>query len=324
MNTPLGNPLHLFRAILREATYLPDNAARIFHAKHVAAAFRQHRSEAEKNDRCLSALPSKQEAYYLKRARKYLYMLQRANQGYLKNLENVLRMTYARKGKRRRKLMEDLMARDTTDVKLLPDSFKQWKPPNEFAVLLRKQNKIQDYFDRRSIKPMPKIPALTTSNKPFPKRRALKMMRKWYARHAQIIQVPLTEAEWSSIYLKATSKMDGYTKVKQGRRSLASVSVFAADDEELSLQDELEFIGSTSTQKAAPQHSVRVKKLLGNPHKLTRRFMRRTVRRSILQTSPTLITDIEAGKLAPRWDLGTKPHYQPQKATTSQSLSLFY
>jgi len=84
---------HLFRAILREATYLPDQQARIYVATHAAARFREY-SPGHKPDDVLKQRRHSQ----LDNARKSLSELRRANQGELKPLLKLLHLTYARIG----------------------------------------------------------------------------------------------------------------------------------------------------------------------------------------------------------------------------------
>lgn len=149
------------------------------------------------------------------------------------------------------------------------------------------------------------------------------MAKKWYAKNAAIIQAPLTEAEWLMIYRKVTGQTEDAETFVQKRRQVAFARVFAIEDDEPGLRDEVEFLGCTSTQRGPPQQSRRIRSLLGNPHKFTRRFLRRIMQRTVLQASPTLVADVKTGKLAPRWDLGSKPHIQPQAVTLSQSLTMF-
>lgn len=98
----------LFRATLRECSYLPDPIARDYMREHVVHRYRRSRI-SHRSDPDLA-----------RSARHGLSVLQRANQGYQRPLEKVLFMSYGRTGKRRHELLAELMKpqvpRDTAAV----------------------------------------------------------------------------------------------------------------------------------------------------------------------------------------------------------------
>src|ERR1700761_2170758 len=87
---------HLFRALIRECTYLPDVFARQWMRQHIASRFRtyvfktwQHQQKGKIDIE--QRLKEKREE-----ARKALSSLQRANAGHMKCLLKVLFMAYGR------------------------------------------------------------------------------------------------------------------------------------------------------------------------------------------------------------------------------------
>ncbi|KIW14114.1 hypothetical protein PV08_06895 [Exophiala spinifera] len=104
------NPVHLYRSLLREATYLPLPQCRTFVKDHITASFRRYlpkyaNSDAPKS-RSGNPITFERQTKLLHRGRKFLSSLRRANEGYTAHVEKVLRMTYGRVGPRRYALLE--------------------------------------------------------------------------------------------------------------------------------------------------------------------------------------------------------------------------
>ncbi|CAI7647079.1 unnamed protein product [Penicillium glandicola] len=89
---------HLFRATLRECTYLPDPIARNYMKNHIISRYRAASSRSPK------AGPQAVHA-----ARNALSVLRRANEGYSWPLEKVLLLSYGRTGRRRHELLAKLL-----------------------------------------------------------------------------------------------------------------------------------------------------------------------------------------------------------------------
>ncbi|KAK7548610.1 hypothetical protein IWX49DRAFT_501089 [Phyllosticta citricarpa] len=108
----------LLRALLREATYLPDPAARQFVRRHVLSAFDKYRIKPETPDSELDSLKFSPERIHEKfrQARKGLSQLRRANEGELRPLERILNWTYGRDGPYRYELLrKQLLIPDPLD-----------------------------------------------------------------------------------------------------------------------------------------------------------------------------------------------------------------
>lgn len=125
---------HTYRNLLREATYLPDPIARKYMLEHVRERYRVHwpyiptantgevpgvrisASHGGDNPNTyqqplasIMTLNKFQLAAADRRARQLLYLLRRANDGYLKALSRVLMLSYGRTGERRYELLEPLI-----------------------------------------------------------------------------------------------------------------------------------------------------------------------------------------------------------------------
>lgn len=101
----------LYRALLRQCTYLPDPAARKYMWTYVTGRFHAYCSAFIAPDGCVTYPRRKKRiSDALKGARKGLKYLQRANDGHTQHLYTILAMTYGRVGKRKRQLMTKLQA----------------------------------------------------------------------------------------------------------------------------------------------------------------------------------------------------------------------
>ena len=112
-------PIHLFRALLRETTYLPDSAARLYFRQHIISRFKAYQPAARSLPSWETGTkPYKRLRPYVIReraikkqmeGRKALTVLRRANNGDISCLEKVLLHTYGRIGKRRHELLGHLL-----------------------------------------------------------------------------------------------------------------------------------------------------------------------------------------------------------------------
>lgn len=121
-------PLHLLRALLREASYLPDATARTYFSRYILARFKayqprhnatssaaldavqryRHRSFKRRH----TAIIHERTRPLLAKGRKGLNFLRRANQGEIPCLEKVLLFAYGRLGRRKYALLGDILKPD--------------------------------------------------------------------------------------------------------------------------------------------------------------------------------------------------------------------
>lgn len=214
-------PLQLYRALLREATYLPDPAAREWVHQHVVRRFKQRKDET-KSDRIHSLV---------RNARKGLGKLQRANLGAHKEIQHVLMYTYGRAGPRRRKLIERIMnssktvsevpAKDRRSVQPVSIEASASEIPlytdRRFAsqITIKSENGeykctlsqqfplikalLQSQIAQAKVRPMkssiksPNLlaPATNLWNNPMPRKRLKNMVKDWHATLVDKLLPPL-------------------------------------------------------------------------------------------------------------------------------------
>jgi len=150
------------------------------------------------------------------------------------------------------------------------------------------------------------------------------MIKAWYAKHAHLLMPPLTEKEWLDVYQSATDTKQNPKEAKSNRRPAATATVFAplhtaGTRDYADLQDTV----LMSSQVGKPKISNSARRIIGNPHKMTARFIRRMLLRTVIQNTPIVLADPESGKLAPRWDSTGTKHHRPVNASETQQLVLF-
>ena len=109
------SPLHLLRALYREARYLPDLAARTYVHMQIRNRFYHNRNtptstfkDPKPSDPIKADRKADRVRKLLREGRKQLLFLKRANSGETSPLTKVLEMTYGRRGKRKHELLRDL------------------------------------------------------------------------------------------------------------------------------------------------------------------------------------------------------------------------
>lgn len=133
--------LHLLRALLREATYLPDPSARSYFRRYIIGRFRAYQptqnatSQAKAfrrsgfRRRPITVIESRT-AEMQKKAQQGLNYLRRANMGERNCLQKVLLHTYGRIGRRRYALLDELIKPDPLVAAEVDQA-----DPEEFAPL---------------------------------------------------------------------------------------------------------------------------------------------------------------------------------------------
>ncbi|KIV97976.1 hypothetical protein PV10_01671 [Exophiala mesophila] len=181
----LTNPLHLYRHLLREATYLPLPNVRDYIAEHIRQSFRRYHKRqvvlstiTNTQDDTLPSNPSssslshpapfpsrtqvpgntltlQRQTTLLHNGRKFHSTLQRANAGYPRAMGKILRMSYGRTGRRRHELLDSYVAQTTrkTSTPLSPGPAKDkaspdWKIPAAMDALMQSQMMHQHQFIR--------------------------------------------------------------------------------------------------------------------------------------------------------------------------------
>ena len=194
MNRPVPSTeaLHLLRAILRECTYLPDPAARKYCRRYAAERFRARRdtpkpkNEKEKENWTFEEV--KRQRHLLHGGRKWLSGLRRANDGHIRPLEKVLRITYGRTGRRKHGLWAPLLNIEAVNDPVLLEA-QLTKPAKEALDPVLQSPRMKAYLqsqkahdtsgltnNQRRHLLKPDIPQKNAWGRPMPRKRVKNMM----------------------------------------------------------------------------------------------------------------------------------------------------
>ena len=316
----MTNALHLYRALLRECTYLPDSQARTYLRDHVIRSYRKY---LPRNHSWRKEIPFARQVALLRRGRKGLSVLRRANEGYLKPLQNVLFWTYGRKGRRRRelmdKLMEDDVPRDHKAVEALTGKEKyarDWMPPSMVMALLRSQARNGDNLDRivigsQNLKPAPAIPGQNVWGRQMPEKRVKNLMRRWYAKQVDRLLPPLPQPELERLQALSDGKIGSNEGPIPRRKQATEVSAegYPLVNEKLLLE--------------GPQKSHTFAAYVqGRPHQLSSRLLRR-IWLNIFIHVPVMTWDSAKEKWEVKWNIRGKARPQVKEASGDQAEALF-
>ena len=209
-----ASPLHIFRALLRECTYLPDPNSRKFFHDYVVSRFRAYcphpyRNSCQRFKQTKTAIQLRPRL--LKDAQKGLKSLCRANHGHPQHLSKVLAMTYGRIGPRRHELLRQLkVPHSPVNFEALKDLLRQRSDPAnqqvphpspQLLALLRSQmnRKETGYMRKLPRQSEPEIPQMNAWGRPTPIKRVRNIKRRWYAKILSRIMPPLPETEWERL-----------------------------------------------------------------------------------------------------------------------------
>ena len=225
-NADSAPTLHVFRAILRECTYLPDPTSRTFFHDYVVARFRAYcprplQDKRQSFKRTFTVLERRPKL--LKQAQRGLHMLQRGNHGHPQSLVRVLALTYGRIGPRRHELLKELKIPDSpVGIGALQDALQNNSDPvnqhvphpsRQLRALLTSQIQFApDAFSGKPVRrPDVRIPETNAWGRPLPIKRVRNIKRRWYADVLDRIMPPLPEREWDMLRQLASGekKFDG-------------------------------------------------------------------------------------------------------------------
>ncbi|KEF57594.1 uncharacterized protein A1O9_05512 [Exophiala aquamarina CBS 119918] len=225
------NPIHLYRSLLREASYLPLARCRSYVKDYIKQSFHRYQPrrdrahltipdgfpQAHKGNRELTL---QRQVALLKKGRSFLSILTRANQGSMKPFEKILSMTYGRTGRRRYELLDAFNSPVLTTRGLPPEErapeprdakrSPHWKPPAHMEALLASQAKQEGYM-LRSAKPKVKTPfqlkpATNIWGKHISERRRTNQLHEWYLNNTRGVLPPLPAQEYQELLSIATGE----------------------------------------------------------------------------------------------------------------------
>ena len=277
--------LPLFRALLRECTYLPDPAARINIRSDIVSNLRRRcpRQQPGTVPRDLKKALLDRIPTLLRDGVRNLRLLIRANRGHPDELYKVLATTYGRRGKRKHELLETLRAKDgpvmpeNLNLASSSDETKMNVPRIGKAVtaLITSQKAQREFgFDKGPIKHLkPMIDKENIWGRPLPLRRAVNKNKEWYAKTLAAILPPLSERDWNRLGDLANGRIQWQGPVP--RRTQAVVQSVAGEDDSQFFQG---FPDEAEDMLDDPMSNDLCSKGLGNvktnPHTLSPRYMR--------------------------------------------------
>ncbi|KAE8420719.1 hypothetical protein BDV36DRAFT_95814 [Aspergillus pseudocaelatus] len=192
-----------FRALLRQCSYLPDPVAKCNLHDYVVQRFRRYVIEER---RPWIRWNAERQIFLFNEAKDTLSLLQRANAGYSKPLEKVIRMAYGRKGRRRKELLSALIAPDVPanntaveEALQRPEKYEDgWEPPSIVMELLKSQqnNGILSQLNIRQVKHLePPIPKKCIWGDGVAKSRRRNIRKDWYTDVLDHLLPPLPDPD---------------------------------------------------------------------------------------------------------------------------------
>lgn len=312
------NPLHLYRALLRECSYLPHPDARTFIHDFVVSSYRRYVPEHGSKKSNLEHMSPERQIKLLHRGRSFLSTLCRANQGYTRPLEKVLKLTYGRSGTRKRTLIDELAisgetttAVNTKRTECLEKLSPKWQGSSVILDLINSEVLMQDVLDmvKGNLRSSPRIPRETIWKKPLSENRVKNLWRKWFAKMLPQLQVPVPEQEWLRLRSLSNGDLEWPTLIKRRAPSLVS-------EEKQGGQEKIVLQGPSKdfTFEAYVD---------GRPHKITQRFMRRRMTRVLKNTPMTIAKQASEGFVFKWDDGGKKSRHAVLVPDREQAITLF-
>ncbi|KAL4967618.1 uncharacterized protein BDV14DRAFT_188121 [Aspergillus stella-maris] len=296
----------ILRSLLRESSYLPDPVARGASQDQILRRFR--RFHEDKRDHI------KEDTERLKNlhreSRKTLYLLQRANEGYLKSLEKVLKLAYGRTGRRRTEFLNKLLALDAPQDSEAVDSLvnrpamfeEGWEPPKVVVELMNSQRNnpfVNQINERRLVKRSePPVDVKNSWGRHMPMVRKRNIRIRWYNDVLGALLPPLPDAELQVLDGLIAGEIP-WSLPKRRARPRSEVQEASDKDPRGEAIRQVLTDGPQKEGTFGPYVD-------GRPHNITRRYMIRLWRR-ISCLVPRQHWDAEFKKWTFNWDSMSQP-----------------
>ncbi|OAA65165.1 hypothetical protein SPI_01952 [Niveomyces insectorum RCEF 264] len=213
MSAPMGlpqprNAVHIYRHLLREASYLPPVCrARI--EPRIRLRFRRHRRDPAPDKR-------------LRQASHDLRFLRAANHGDMTRMRKIVQLAFGRIGWRYHELMRRLRQPDQPDsaaqleadlrrVRAADDWLDRWDTEKLLAFARsQSQYKLRDsprpQASAKRLDPAEAVPATNAWGRPFAEKPARTKLRKWWKSLARRSLPPVPQGEWELLKQLATGQ----------------------------------------------------------------------------------------------------------------------
>ncbi|KAL9607674.1 MAG: hypothetical protein Q9167_007434 [Letrouitia subvulpina] len=301
----------LYRALLRQSSYLPDSAARNYVRSYVISRFRGYypRKRTANGDPIIHhkpALSDERLRTVLKSARKSLKFLQRANDGHPKQLTKVLSLTYGRTGKRKRQIIRLLQNPLSTANANATYELKGSRLSDELQAIIRVQIKqpASSYLGRALKGQLPDIPEESIWQRPLSRNRQKSVRKKWLAKILDKIMPPLEEQEWNKLRDLALGTAQWEGPIAARPKSGPFFSPFNEVDE--GIQPKFNAIINPWIPKRLTSSTERIVEdgrhpdFKSRPHRLTTKYMR-GIWQTIFRQCPKLHWDDKSKKWQVIW-----------------------
>lgn len=228
--------LHVYRALLREISYLPDEEVRRYAYEFACDTFDRNRfrHSIKKAKGNFEKEPSERRsiAEDCKEARQELSILQRANRGQVVPLIKVFRQAYGRQGHRRFELVEYMRQNplpffECDSKSPRPESTKPVHDYSALPVTAAFEALVMAHAEKGSIKPVrqvqPKPPELTTQGAPTSEKRRIKIAHAWVneVRAKLMPPLPPIEREWLRRLALGQEPWTGMVRRRAGHEAIA-------------------------------------------------------------------------------------------------------
>jgi hypothetical protein len=320
---------HVYRALLRAATYLPDAAAREYVHGHVVHRFRsvsdKIKYRMKQGQPCEDLIRRYHSPKHIGAARKASRQLERAGLGSMEDLKKVLLLTYGRTGKRRRELMAKLIRPEESTLPQDQGALEQlihqprgaepprFSPTSKIMALVKSQQSNQPLEVAKAVirHLAPRIPKENTWGRPVPLKLRASIERRHLASVLDRILPPLPEHEWNRLRDLSTGAIPvenpPLRRSNAGRRPVAGdendakvlkyftapVNEHASDFDDVRVDAE-----QGATCWATPFRDVEIPR--SSHHTFTPRYMRRLYA-SIWNMTPTMSQDPDTKKWVTKW-----------------------
>lgn len=235
---PSGPTLHVYRGLLRQASYLPP-ICRPYVRQQIVSRFRRHARDPP-------ACP--QTRRRLRQACHDLRFLYAANNGLVDNLYRILLLVFGRTGSRRRLLVHSLVrpdpptssaqleaaiardtqartytAKDGSLTQRAPDWLDKWDTRKLRALAASQAKRGPAHSPRPDIKasqtdPAARLPLTNIWERPLPAVLARSKLRKEYVRLVNRILPPLPASDWATLRALALGHADSSTLCQMPQR----------------------------------------------------------------------------------------------------------
>ncbi|KAI9805087.1 MAG: hypothetical protein M1825_000921 [Sarcosagium campestre] len=294
------DPLHLFRALTRECSYLFDPEARSYLQSHIASRFRAYRTRDQLHEADDDMLIKINKLHA--RARKTLSILRRANAGEASSIVHVLHHAYGRSGRRRHHLLKPLLQLDPPNTS---EELELTKTPNpqkrgdltdwpstssalRALVSSQCERRVGESIGKLIRRTTPDVPKLNKWGRSLPRKREVNIRERFFKNQLLDNALPPLPSElWHALRARV---IDPNAQGAQARRrpiGQAMDSSFHQDDARTQPRKKGVYGKVSTTVDEAVRLSLLgsppepcsneelVDRMNRNPHRLTRRFLSR-------------------------------------------------